>query len=69
MNLRYELKDSVHPTWKGRRFATLERAERELAASTPVGRFFVQDRYPETVLAEVDRTSAAWGAWVESVTE
>lgn len=46
MALRYEIKDSFNPTWRGQRFSTLERAERELTHAVPTGRFVIIDRDP-----------------------
>jgi len=44
MRLRYELKDSHHPTWRGQRFTNLERAIREHERAVPPGRFHLIDR-------------------------
>ena len=50
MKLRYELIDTVHPTWRGMRFEALASAERELARSIPAGRFVIKDRLTHTLL-------------------
>ncbi len=44
MQGRYEIKDTNHPDWRGMRFTSLDRAERELAKSVPPGRFVIVDR-------------------------
>ena len=41
---RWELKDTVHPDWRGQRFSSRERAEKELAQAVPPGRFVLVDR-------------------------
>lgn len=42
---KYEIIDGNNPTWKGMRFSTLERAERELAKAVAApGRFYIIDR-------------------------
>lgn len=42
---QYEIIDSVNPDWRGMRFSSLDRAQRELAQAvgTP-GRFYIIDR-------------------------
>ena len=42
--LRYELKDRHNPSARGHRFATLERALKELRIAHPRGRWYVIDR-------------------------
>lgn len=44
MQQPYEIVDSLHPEWSGMRFASMERAEQELAKAVPPGRFFIRDR-------------------------
>ena len=44
MAYRYELVDTVHPSWRGGRFTSLRHALRELAAAFPPGRFVLIDR-------------------------
>lgn len=44
MTGRYEIQDTHHPEWRGMRFTSLERAERELARAVPAGRFIIVDR-------------------------
>ena len=44
MKLRYELIDTHHPEWKGQRFTSIMRAQRELDRSVPPGRFRLIDR-------------------------
>lgn len=44
MTGRYEIKDSVHPTWRGARRTSLEAAIREVELSFPKGRFYIYDR-------------------------
>lgn len=48
MKLRYEIIDNEHPTWKGTRFSTLDRARRELTHAVPAGRFYIKDRTTNT---------------------
>jgi hypothetical protein len=45
MTAQYEIIDTEHPTWRGMRFSTIERARRELARAvgTP-GRFIIIPR-------------------------
>lgn len=59
MTARYEIVDSHHPDWRGMRFSTLERAERELARAVPAGRFYIRDRRAPKTDA---RSSPAGGA-------
>ena len=47
MKGRYEIVDTHHPKWRGMRFTSLERAEKELAQSVPPGRFVIRDRAKE----------------------
>lgn len=51
MKLRYELKDTYNPQWKGQRFTALERAlkARDEAVGNP-GRFQVWDRAEKTFI-------------------
>lgn len=44
MKLRYEIKDTHNPTWRGYRYSNIERARRELAKAEPPGRFVLIDR-------------------------
>lgn len=42
---RYEIKDTHNPTWKGQRFTSLDRAEREFAHTVgEPGRWELWDR-------------------------
>lgn len=51
MNLRYEIRDTHHPKWKGQRFSTLERARREMTFSVGVpGRWILVDRETKEIL-------------------
>ena len=43
-NLRFEIKDRQHPTLRGKRFATLLRAKKELIRCIPAERFYIWDR-------------------------
>lgn len=52
MKLRYEIIDKNHPTWKGTRFSTLDRAQRELAHAVPAGRFYIKDRTTGTEVTD-----------------
>ena len=52
MKLRYEIIDNEHPTWKGTRFSTLDRARRELAHAAPAGRFYIKDRTTNTEVTD-----------------
>ena len=54
MKLRYELKDREHPSWRGERFTTLERATKALRQSVPSGRFYLYDRQNRVVRWESD---------------
>lgn len=44
MRGRFEIIDSAHRLRRGKRFASLERAERELSLAVPPGRFYIVDR-------------------------
>ena len=44
VKLRYELRDTHHPDWRGQRFTELDRARREKDQSIPPGRFIIIDR-------------------------
>lgn len=47
MTGRYEVRDTVHPDWRGQRFTSLARAQRTVDESIPAGRFTIIDRYPD----------------------
>jgi len=51
MALRYEIKDTYNPTWRGQRFSTKERGKRELAHAFPPGRWELIDRETKEVIA------------------
>lgn len=62
----FEIVDGAHPTWRGMRFASLERARRELARSdAPAGRFYIVDRSTREPVFTVEDGRACVG---ESVT-
>lgn len=44
MRGRFEIRDRNYPAARGMRFASLERAQRELAHAVPASRFFIFDR-------------------------
>ena len=41
---RYEIKDREHKDWRGQRFSSLERAQREMNHAHPRSRFYIYDR-------------------------
>lgn len=52
MSLRYEIRDNEHPTWKGSRYSSEDRARRELAQAVgDPGRWSLIDRQTKQVLA------------------
>lgn len=44
MKLRYEIKDTHNPGWRGPRYSNLKAAKRELWYAVPPGRFVLIDR-------------------------
>jgi len=53
MRLRYELRDTHHPDWRGQRFTNRDAAFRELAQAVgDEGRFELYDREDKKVLAK-----------------
>lgn len=50
-SLRYEIRDTHNPQWRGQRFSTEERARRELGHAYPPGRWELVDRTTGDVLA------------------
>ena len=52
MRLRYEIRDNHHPEWRGQRFTSLDRAQRELdhAVGDP-GRWSLVDRETREVIS------------------
>lgn len=52
MKLRYELRDTHHPDWRGQRFTNRDTAFRELSQAVgPEGRFELYDRKDKKVIA------------------
>lgn len=51
VKLRYEIRDTHNPQWRGQRFSTEDRARRELGHAYPPGRWELIDRTTGEVLA------------------
>jgi len=41
--MKFEIYDKNNPTWRGQRFSTLERAEKELRHAVPQSRFAIRE--------------------------